>query len=277
VYALFVRKPNLEPLQMSLSWVELLEHGTRRATSRGFLDGILETIFNVIGTENKFFVELGFGCVGNAQRASAVESAHANSPTNTFNLWKQGRRTSLFDSEVEHPGVDLYKETITGESVGRIFAAPDVPVSLDYMSLDIDSVDFWMFRGLLGVDLPYRPRVFSLDYNSSFPVQSALACDPDWQPWAEYFVYGASIGAIQDLSESAGYQPVYIEEMIDLFLIRSDVIKFHGARGYTTQELAAKWSLPKPMHSRNCDRVNMIRFLDVRTFRQTNWNIDQAK
>jgi hypothetical protein len=272
------RGSKFQPSQTSLGWVGSLEKGREQNSSQGMQDGILATIFDVIGTENRFFVELGFQYVGgDTPNESVIASTYTNSPTNSYNLFKKGWKGRLFDSKLQHPGIGLFQEVVTGENVVQVFKSHNVPFSVDYVSIDIDSVDFWVLRGILSDQSPYRPRVITVEYNSNFPVQSTVACDPDWRPWAADFVYGSSVGASLEVTGPAGYQPVYIEEGMDLFLVRSDILEAHKARGYTTHELETKWPLPSPMHSRNCDRANISRFVDVKTFMQTHGNMELAR
>jgi hypothetical protein len=267
----------LQPPQPDLGWVGSLDKGRAKNSSQGMQDGILATIFDVIGTENRFYVELGFQYVGDNPDERLIASTYSNSPTNSYNLFRKGWKGRVFDAKLKHPGIGLFNEVITGENVVQIFKSHNVPFDVDYVSIDIDSVDFWVLRGILSDESPYRPRVITVEYNSNFPIQSTLACDPDWRPWAADFVYGSSVGASLEVTGPAGYQPVYIEEGMDLFLVRSDILEAHNARGYTTHELETKWPLPTPMHSRNCDRANISRFVDVKTFIQTHGNIELAR
>lgn len=100
--------------------------------------------------------------------------------------------------------------------------------SPDFVSIDIDSADIWVFETLART---YRPRVISIEANGNFPESSNIAFpDPAWMPlavpeagmWSGSCYYGSSIGAIHTAAAALGYKVVNATLDLDLFLVRAD-------------------------------------------------------
>lgn len=96
-------------------------------------DGVIEAIFDLIGTRNKFFVEIGGG--------SSIDN------TNYLRSVK-GWNGYMFNSGiyfVEKTNSSMLKQQIvTSDQAVSIFKKYDVPKELDYLSVDIDGNDYWV-------------------------------------------------------------------------------------------------------------------------------------
>jgi len=92
-----------------------------------------------------------------------------------------------------------------------------IPLEPDYVSIDIDSTDLWVFRAIIGSK--YKPRVISVEYNCLFPwgVDMTVIDDPTFQWNAKDHVYGASLSALDRVSVEFGYTLVDVELPCDAF------------------------------------------------------------
>ena len=106
-----------------------------------------------------------------------------------------------------------------------IFEKYNVPKEFDLLSVDIDSLDYWVTKQIL---TEYRPRCVMVEVNVRFkPDESwALKDNPDWD-WDGLKWYGASPMAYKKMFNEAGYTPVYIH-VDDMIAIRNDVLEENG-------------------------------------------------
>merc|ERR1712196_695498 len=99
-----------------------------------------------------------------------------------------------------------HMEDVRPEKVTEIFAKHNVPIVPDYVSIDIDSCDLWIF---LALTIRYRPRVITIEYNPQFgPLQSkTVKCVDRGErfAWRGDQVYGASLLAIHRAAQIRNY------------------------------------------------------------------------
>lgn len=173
-------------------------------------DGVIQKIFQLIEPSSQFCVEFGAydGITG----------------SNTYLLRSQGWGCLLLDRMFEIPKYNLYKEFITADNITSLFDKYNVPFSLDFLSIDIDYNDFYIWKQL---DEKYRPAVVVIEYNATH-----LPSEDKVVQYFPYFsgdgtnYYGASILALYNLARSKGYSLVYAErEGVNLFFIRDDLIQ----------------------------------------------------
>ena len=55
---------------------------------------------------------------------------------------------------------------LSEENIVEHFVAAGTPRDVDYVSIDVDSIDVWLLRALLLGD--YRPRILSVEFNPNF-------------------------------------------------------------------------------------------------------------
>jgi len=206
-------------------------------TSQGAQDVILGRIFGAIGTENKQCVEFGFGYGSEKAKAmtladfgvgkndtSGTDKGKLLSGLNTQALLVDGWKGLFIDAEVSNPNINLAKHVLTMENIAQVFQEENVPINVDYVSIDVDSIDVWLLYGLLADG--YRPRVISVEYNANFPPHMLLACERTWAPWVWWSrVYGSSAASINMVAEMFGYQVVEIMVSLDMFFVRKDLLK----------------------------------------------------
>ena len=188
---------------------------SRKVCSQKGQDGILENIFENIGTKNTppFCVEFGFN------HREFIGGSGANVANLVLN---KGWACLLFDGSYENKKINLHKHHLTSDNICGLFKKYEVPHEPDYISIDVDSTDLWLFKAVLG---KYKPRVVSVEYNSHFPFDSAITFPNN--PIERYQGdrgYGASLKALKLVGEEYGYSIVAVEEKLDVFFIRNDLI-----------------------------------------------------
>ncbi len=180
------------PIERPLHSLFDLERFERRKWSQGGEDGLLATLFDVIGPTNRFLVE--FGCGDGSQCNGAA-------------LIRDGWQGLMMDGQVPPRQSDLLiqKEWISAETIVPLFKKYDVPKRFDLLSLDIDGNDYWVWKAI-----PHRPRVVIIEYNGNLPPNPSVTIpyDPHFC-WRGGDHYGASLGALAKLGEQKGYRLVY--------------------------------------------------------------------
>ena len=193
-----------------------------QSSSQGQQDGIVRSIFEVISTTNRYFVELGFD-------AASYEDPGATG-SNTHALWLDGWRGLLIDGDHENETINLHRAFVTSSNVVALLRQLGTPLEPDYISIDVDSTDLYILERVLTT---LRPRVVTIEYNSNFGDgdSSALAFpDTDWMPlgaskgaFAATCFYGSSASAIYAVATAAGYVVVGVVYGLDLVLVRASL------------------------------------------------------
>lgn len=179
----------------------------KKVYSQNGEDGVIERIFDIIGTDSK--VSLEFGVQNGAE-------------CNTRYLAEKNWYTMLFDSDCQTNPL-ISEEYFTAENINKIFADRNVPKNLDLLSIDIDSNDLWVWNALSD---DYKPRLVVIEYNSKFSPEDAVTVeyDPKLQ-WDGSDYMGASLKALNYVAKKKGYSLVYCENRgVNAFFVRNDLI-----------------------------------------------------
>ncbi len=164
-------------------------------------DGIIARIFEVIGTDSRFAVDIGAYDGRITSNVAALEEAG----------WKVCKLegSEIADTE-EAKRNGVKKHWVTVENVAGLLESYDVPENFDFLSLDIDSIDYHVLKELL---TRYRPRAIVTEYNGTYgpvlPVVTQYPIEPG-KLWGDY--YGASLAAFYYLLKQYGYRLVYCEK-----------------------------------------------------------------
>ena len=180
-------------------------------------DVSLKWTFDNIGTTNKYYVE--FGAIDGFEDCNSL-----------YFREKQEWEGLLLESGKWFPvapndKINLKIETVSKDNICDIFEKYNVPKEFDLLSVDIDSIDYWVTRSILN---QYSPRCIMVEVNVRFePDQSwRLKDNPDWD-WDGLKWYGASPLAYKKMLNARGYTPVYVH-VDDMIAIRNDVLKENG-------------------------------------------------
>jgi hypothetical protein len=229
-----------------------------RCFSQNGEDGILLYLFSVVGTTNKKVVEI---CAGNG-----IECNAANLIIN------HGWSGLLFDGDERNiaEGRQFYgkcRDTfwrpptlvyswITAENVNELIShpdytggiQPDFTGDIDLLSLDLDGMDYWIWKALTCV----RPRVIILEFNSrwgperavTLPYQADFRIDMHRHPWCS----GASLSAFVKLGRERGYRLVGTNRLLsNALFLRADVggdfiPEISAAEAYARNPIGRRWS-----------------------------------
>lgn len=173
-------------------------------------DGIIEKIFETIGTTSRTCIEIG-----------AWDGFHLS---NTANLWTTGWKGILIEGvksrfEKLKNNVKDYNCICINAFVSRegnntldaIVGRAGIDSNVDLLSIDIDGDDYYIFKSL---DL-CRPRVVICEYNPTIPAEIEI--------FAEYgSCFGASVAALCSLAEKKAYSLVALTET-NCFFVQNDL------------------------------------------------------
>ena len=185
------------------------------------------------------------------------------------------------DGMFQNKEIHLYKEKITPENIASLFLKYRVPRSADYVSIDIDSIDLWVFRALLSDRQNYRPRVISVEYNINFPLESTITCSAQCPPF-KCRLFGASFGALLMVANEFNYTLVGVVELLDMFFVRNEdlntdliipVVEFYRrftGKPYLPKTCAEKYGLEGISHVYNYTR-------DYKTWLDSKYNESESR
>lgn len=252
-----------------LEWIKELEGVTFDAGtySQSYQDHLLHIIFTAIPKVNEtpFAVEFGFSS------DSLVEGTGSNVAALVL---EDGWNSLLLDGGNENEEINLHKHFLTSENICSIFKKYDVPKEPEYVSIDVDSTDLWIFKKLLG---EYRAQVFSVEYNPNFPLDAAITFpdNPD-EYWEGDRGYGASLKALTMVAEEAGYSLLWVVPNVDAFFIRTDLIDDGTGNLVFPFE---KWKDATSMacHYPLKDKRKAEIFLDYEVYLASNGDVDKSK
>ncbi|ALP52179.1 hypothetical protein Tel_02910 [Candidatus Tenderia electrophaga] len=104
--------------------------------------------------------------------------------------------------------VTLHNGFVTEENINDLFRQADVPVDFEVLSIDIDSIDYYVWRGLT----EFRPKIVIIEYNSSIlPDKEYVVPKADAARLGATSKEGASILSLYKLALAKGYRLVYGE------------------------------------------------------------------
>jgi hypothetical protein len=186
-------------------------------------DGILLFLFAVIGTTNKTAVEI---CAG-----KGIECMTANLILN------HGWWGHLFDGDQRNveAGTRFFRDSldtfiypprfthawVTAENVNQIIRSSGVEGDIDLLSLDIDGMDYWVWRAIDCI----APRVVVCETHSIIGPDDALTVpyDPDFKITIPDY-HSASLAAMTALASQKGYRLVGTHRYgFNAFFVRRDI------------------------------------------------------
>lgn len=235
--------------------------------SQSYQDELLEIIFENVGTINSipFCVEFGFNSA-NLTGGSGVNVARL--------ILERGWNYLLLDGNHENPEINLYRYFLTSSNICDIFKKHNVPSRPEYISIDVDSTDLWLFKALIK---EYRAMIYSVEYNSNFPIEKAITFpdDPN-EVWHIDRGYGASLKALAMVAKVHDYSLLWVVPYLDAFFIRNDLIDDGSSQiCFPLKKWSNCTSLQNHVPLKNKDRVDI--FLDYEVYINTDGDIYLSK
>lgn len=191
-------------------------------------DGIILFIFSLIGTTNKRCVEI---CAGDG-----IECNTANLIINHrwIGLLCDGNERNIEEAKKyysTHPDTKnwppmIVKEWITKGNVNQIIERHGFSGEIDLLSLDIDGVDYWLWKEISCIS----PRVVILEFNHLWGPDVSVTVPYRDDFVAEFTQYGSdyaggSLKAFVKLSEEKGYRLVGTNAIAtNAFFVRNDIL-----------------------------------------------------
>ena len=196
-----------------------------RVYSQNDEDGLLLHLFSLLGTGNRVLVDVGFG------------SPHGANTTNLICNW--GWTGLLIEGEEDaatqaRQFLDQHKDTwiyppkviaawVTAENINDLIQENGISGEIDLFSLDLDGVDYWVWKSLSVV----QPRVVLVEYMNMWDSDQSVTVPyrPDFNRFdthPDYF--GASLSAFTRLGREKGYRLVGCNRYgFNAFFVRSDI------------------------------------------------------
>lgn len=179
---------------MNYPW--LYEHRTN-VTSQTGEDGVLAAIFDRLGIQNRWCVDIGAGdgrFISNSWRPINEEKWSAvliEADDQNFTVLKQ--------RYAQRADVHCLHEFVTPENnLDKLLASTPIPKTFDLLSIDIDGMDYWMWHGLKD----YVPRVVVIETNCT------MDTDIDFVQHDTKLRFGSSSLAMVKLARAKGYELV---------------------------------------------------------------------
>ena len=219
----------IEQLQSSPRAVEpgrLLSYG-RKFFSQNDEDGIIQEIFQRIGTVNKKFIEFG-----------VADGLECNSRLLLMDgwtgLWIDGSEDNVRGMrEREGDRLTARQLFITANNIDPTLGDwanghAENPAEIDLLSIDIDGNDYWVWQAIESIN----PRVVVIEYNASFPppIRFLQPYRPD-ATWNGSSYYGASLDVLVELGTQKGYSLVgCCLAGVNAFFVRNDLLADSAGR-----------------------------------------------
>ncbi len=199
----------------SSSWLNARE---ARTYSQFGEDGMLEALFERIGTATNSFVEVAAGDGHENNTRRLAEAGWSG-------LWVEADRPSAEEAAriVGSRDVTVECVTVTPDSAPGILERAGVPVELDLLVIDLDGVDYYVWRS---IGRRYHPRVVVIEYNASAtPGVLWVQRHRPGRFWDGSRRFGASLDALNELAATLGYSLVGCESHgANAFFVRNDVV-----------------------------------------------------
>lgn len=211
----------------------------RKVYSQHGEDGVIEYLFSVIQPVAKFALEIGVW--------DAPEGVQKGEECNTRALleWPDWAILQIDDAApADH--LRIKREFVTVERLKDLLTKYQVPERFALFSLDIDGVDYWIWKAM---PPRFRPQVVVIEYNAMFPNAKTVRIVPyipdfrwDYTSWS-----GASLGAMVQLAEKKGYGLVHCTET-NAFFVACEYLG--GAQLPSPQDIYDRqwgwWKAPDP-------------------------------
>ena len=213
-------------------------------------DGIIEEIFNRIGSTNKYFIEFG------VQDGLETNSTYLLLK-NWQGLWLEGNGKWVKQIEnnfrplINSGILKVGHKFIKAENIEEIFETFSVPYEPDLLSIDIDGNDLYVWKAIK----KYSPRVVIIEYNAMYPanIKWAIKYDAD-KFWNGTSHFNASLKMHESLGSSKGYSLVGCNFAgNNAFFVRNDLVNELFQQPYTSEnhfEPAKYFLVKKEGHKR---------------------------
>ena len=187
-------------------------------------DGIIYEIFKRIGVKSKYFVEFG---VGNGTENNSAYLLMQN----WSGAWIEGSPQHCNEMKIAYADLintkrlQIKESFITKENIVALFQDLNIPYDLDFLSIDIDGNDYWIWQELS----QYKPRVLVIEYNASTGPHAEWVMPYNkghvWNGRTIGHYFGASLKSLEALGTQLGYVLVGCNLTgANAFFVRTDLV-----------------------------------------------------
>lgn len=201
-------------------------------------DGVISQIFEEIGTTNKFCVEVG---AGDGVKYSTTYDLRERLGFQAllidgFVPVQKGKTSAdASEEDIEQATLNSNEQTkfvkafITKDNINAVFKDNNVPKEFDFLSLDIDGNDWWVWK-----ELKYQPRVVMVEYNQYIPgnIDGVITYQDDFVITVRDAYNNASIKAFYLLGLKKGYTLVNSFSCNLFFIKNSELDKIKTINPY---------------------------------------------
>lgn len=181
-------------------------------------DGILEAIFDKIGTTSKYAIE--FGGWDGIYLSNIRNLITQKGFNGLFIEGESSRAENLLKNYEDYPNVKCVVAYVgfRGENtLDNILDNNNVPNEIDLLSIDIDGYDYHVWEAFQN----YRPRIIIIEYNPSIPNDIMFI-----NPRDESIFNGSSAAAIVELGRKKGYSLIAVTQTNLFFVVNEEYDKF---------------------------------------------------
>lgn len=199
-----------------------LENYGYKVYSQNDEDGIINEIFNRIGTTNRFFIEFGvqdgIECNCHYLLFQGWEGVFIEGSEDYCNKINEYYKYLISKSKLK-----VINAFITRENINDLISTTKAIIikDIDLLSIDIDGNDYHIFQSIDVIN----PRVVIIEYNVKFfpPVKWVMDYNSE-HVWDGTEKHGASLQAIVDLAKIKGYELVATNiSGVNAFFVRKDL------------------------------------------------------
>jgi len=189
-------------------------------------DGLLLYLFSLIGFKNRLVLDVASGAPrgGNTTNLIVNWGCHALLLEGNDKLVEEAIAFYQRHSDTELFPPLIRQAWITAENINQLISQAGFSGEIDFFSLDVDGVDYWLWESLDVVS----PRVVMVEYQDMFSSDEAVTVpySPDFNRFSvhpEYF--GASLAAFVKLAHRKGYRLVGCNRYgYNAFFVQNDVV-----------------------------------------------------
>lgn len=182
-----------------------------RVFSNADEDGILVYVFALVGMRSRVVVEIAFGSPDGANATNLICNWGWSGVLVEGDPDLAASARAFFAGHRDtyvHPPV-VVSDHVTVDNVNRLLADAGVSGEIDLLSIDLDGIDYWVWKALEVV----RPRVVVVEFQNILGAQRSVTVPyrPDFVraasgPARDFF--GASLAAFVSLGRAKGYRLV---------------------------------------------------------------------
>ena len=235
----FLSKLYIEEIHKKLKEKNVNQYALKgfKAYSQNEEDGIIEAIFDDIGTTNKIFCEVGIGdCIENNSHYLILKGWRG--------VWVDSRKKYInkLNKKINanQDILDLKINTVNKNNINEIIKSSEIlknyiEKKIDFFSIDIDSYDIDCLLALTII----KPRLICIEYNAKFNQNIKLEISKinnfDWE-YDDYF--GSSLGLINEKLEKINYTLIATNITgSNAFYVMNELVDKCKTKGQTLEQL----------------------------------------